>query len=487
MARLLLVAAVLAGWAGGGCKQGGDKGEGKAAQGSGSAAAATGACAAATAAAGKPGHGALPWIHDDYAAALACAKARGVPVVLDLWAPWCHTCLSMQSTVFTDASFAPRAGEFVYAALDTDREVNAAIVDKFPLSAWPTFYVIGPDEGVLARFVGAASVAQFHAFLDAGARAGTGAAAGPDAHLLAAERAIAAKDPDTAERELAAALAAAPADWPRRADALVSLIGTKHKRKDLAGCLEVAERSLDDTGRAASASDFLYHATACADAAVKAAGDGATDPTTDPALGARVTKLRERAVARWQALVADAEAPLSVDDRSDALANLRTTLAALGRDDEARAAAEQQRALLDDAAAKAPTPMAEMTFIWPRAEVYVYLGRPLDLAPSLERLATKLPAEYDVPARLGWIYLKGGKLDDAARATDAALRLCYGPRKARVLNQRIDIAVAAGDQAAERLFREELVKTYEALPAGQAQPEALAKARQALTALGATP
>src|SRR5689334_21029263 len=39
--------------------------------------------------------GPLAWIEDDYPAALACARAKKVPLVLDLWAPWCHTCLSM--------------------------------------------------------------------------------------------------------------------------------------------------------------------------------------------------------------------------------------------------------------------------------------------------------------------------------------------------------------------------------------------------------
>jgi thiol-disulfide isomerase/thioredoxin len=424
--------------------------------------------------------GPLGWIQDDLPAAFACAKARDLPVVLDLWAPWCHTCLSMQSTVFLDRSFEADAQRFVFAAIDTDREANADAVARFPLSAWPTFYVVAPDGAVLARFVGAASVAQFRAFLDTGLRAKAGGAAGPDARLLAAERAISTKDLEAADRELTAALAAAPAGWPRRPDALVSLIGIKHKRGDLTGCLDLAERSMADTGSAASATDFLFHATACAASLVEPGDD---DPRPTPELVARVRKLREAAVARWQKLVDDAAAPLSVDDRSDAMENLRETLLALDRKAEARAVAERQRAMLDDAAAKAPTPIAAMTYNWPRAEVYVFLERPLELVPALEKSARDLPDEYDPPSRLGWIYWKAGKLDEAARWTDSALRLVYGPRKVRVLTQRADIARQKGDRAAERAARAEIVKTLEALPAGQTTPEAIARAKQSLAAL----
>lgn len=31
---------------------------------------------------------ALPFIHDDYAGALKQAQARGVPLFVDVWAPW---------------------------------------------------------------------------------------------------------------------------------------------------------------------------------------------------------------------------------------------------------------------------------------------------------------------------------------------------------------------------------------------------------------
>jgi thiol-disulfide isomerase/thioredoxin len=421
----------------------------------------------------KAGEGHFAWIDDDYAGALACAKQKKLPLVIDMWAPWCHTCLSMQTTVFTDPSFQADAPKFVFLALDTDRPANAAAVDKFPLSAWPTFYVIGNDEKVVARFVGAASVAQFHHFLDAGTRAMAGGTTGPDQSLLAAERAVAAKDFAGADAALTDALEVAPPEWPRKADALVTLIGVKQKRKDLEGCVALAEKNLDDTGSAASASDFMATGVDCAKELLE----------KDKAQADRVKALRERMVKRWQALLADPKSPMSVDDRSDVMMYTRDTLVALERKDEATTVAEAQRAMLDEAAAKAPSPLAAMTYNWPRAEVYVFLGKPLELVPSLEKSAADLPDEYDPKSRLGWVYLKAGKLDEAAKWTDKALAQVYGPRKARVLTQRAEIAQKQNDKATERAMREQLVKLYESLPPGQANPDALAKAKQTLADL----
>jgi thioredoxin-like negative regulator of GroEL len=484
MARAAAAAGIAAGLAisGASCKRdaapGGSGGGSSAASGPGAAGSAAAAVRPDPCATARP-HGPLAWIHDDYPAALACARARRAPLVLDLWAPWCHTCLSMQSTVLTDPALAELAPRLVFAALDTDRDVNAGAVARYPLSAWPTFYVVSTEETVLARFVGAGSVQQIQQFLEAGLRAAAGGVAGADAHLLAAERAIASKDLAAAERELRAAIADAPETWPRRPEALLSLIATVRKRGDVDGCLTVAERWLGATGTAANASDFLVHAMACATTALgdseAPASAGAAAPT------ARVHALRGAAAARWRQLVEDRAAPLSVDDRSDAMANLREVLIALDRGAEARAVAEQQRAMLDQAAAAAPTPKAAMTFNWPRAEVYVFLDRPLELVPALERSIRELPSEYDPPARLGWIYWKAGKLAEAARWTDVASGLAYGPRKARVLNQRAEIAAQAGDRPAERAARAALVKTLEALPAGQTTPEAIERARAALS------
>ena len=331
--------------------------------------------------------------------------------------------------------------------------------------------MIGTDETVLARYVGSASTPQFHAFLDAGAKARAGAV-GADKRLLAAERALSKRDFATADTELTAALAEAPADWVRRPDVLVSLISTKKNRSDYDGCMVLARQGMTQTGTTSSAADFLSIALECASEKVK------DDPT-------HAASLRQEAMTRLEALIGDPKAQLSVDDRSDAMLILRETYKEVGRNPDAINLAEKQRMMLDDAAAKAGTPLAAMTYNWQRAEVYVFLGRPLEVVPALEKSATDLPKEYDPRARLGWVYLHAGKYDEAATWTDQALALVYGPRKGRVLSQRAEIAQKKHETVAEKRYREEAVKLWESLPPGQASADSLAKAKEALAKVDA--
>jgi thiol-disulfide isomerase/thioredoxin len=325
--------------------------------------------------AGTQPEGPLAWFTDDMNAAATCAKAKNVPIVVDLWAPWCHTCLSMRTTVFVDPSFAADRDRFVFVALDTDRYVNAPALTKLSISAWPTFYVLDPDkQDVLARFVGAASVEQFHGFLDAGARARKGGAAAVDARMLGGERALAAKDYLTAAQEFAAAIGQAPASWPRRREAMYDRLLAQSRNGDHKACVLTVGSALTAIGNDAIATNFLDIGWTCAKDL----------PAADQELA---PPLRDRIIARWREILADPSAKLSIDDRAEALGFLRDALEQQHQHDEAMQVAEQARALLDDAANKASDPLAAMTYNWPRADVYVFLGKPLDLVPALEKSA----------------------------------------------------------------------------------------------------
>ena len=336
---------------------------------------ASGLCAAAQ----REG-GPLRWFHDDYAGALACARSKSLPLMIDMWAPWCHTCLSMQAYVLTDERLADYDRRYVFLALDTDREANAAIVARFPPAAWPTFFAVSShDESIQSRFVGAATVEQFASFLDDGERGhqatGGAALAAHEAAARDGDRASAAKQWGAAIDAYATALAAAPTPWSRAPDVMVSLLSAHNRDKRWAACPQVVRDHLPKVGNAASASDFSAMALTCAEAQADAQADAKA-----------ATELREAVVAKLRALVDDRAAPLSVDDRSDALMYLREALDALGRSDEAREAAMRQRVMLDEAAGDAKDPRIAMTYNWPRAGVVV-VEPPQRAALALRRRA----------------------------------------------------------------------------------------------------
>jgi len=235
-----------------------------------SASAGSGASSATGPCTGTVAHGPLAWYEDDYAAALACARATKRPLVVDMWAPWCHTCLSMQTTVMRDASLTPLADRFVFVAIDTDREANAAVVARYPLQNWPTFFVVAPeDESVQERWLGAASIEQFRTLLKDGETAYLATQRGGTldpllAGLRAGNQAALKKDWKAAAAAWAEVLAAAPADWPRRSDVLVSSIAALWKGGEVAACLDLALAQGGATGTTANATDFLGWAHGCA-------------------------------------------------------------------------------------------------------------------------------------------------------------------------------------------------------------------------------
>lgn len=435
-----------------------------------------GSAADPCAAAKREGGGALRWFHDDYAGALACARDKKLPLMIDMWAPWCHTCLSMQAYVLSDERLADYDRRYVFLALDTDRETNADTVAKFPPAAWPTFFAVSSvDESIQARFVGAATVEQMAQFLDDGERgskAGDSALAVHEAAAREGDRAASHKDWPTAAKAYGDAIAAAPAEWTRGPDVHVSRLAALVRGESWSECASFVDDAMGKTGNSASASDFSGQALSCA--------RGQTDATASK-------RLRDSVIGRLTPLVDDPQAPLSADDRSDAMMILREALDAVERKDDARQVAERQRALLDAAATAATDPRVAMTYNWPRAEVYAYLGIHRDLVPALTKSIEALPKEYDPPYRLAWLLWKADDTTAAIPWAERAIGLAYGPRKARAQTMLADIMKARADVEGERAARASVVATLEGLPAAAQQPEAIAKAKADLAAVGAAP
>ena len=405
------------------------------------------------------------WSEDDYAKALARARAEGKPLFVDAWATWCHTCRAMRAYVLSEESL-PR-GRFVWLSLDVERAENEGAYARLPASVLPTFFVLAPRaEHVLGRWEGAASSAQMRAFLADAERAMAPADGGAVEPLLAA---LAVADrADTEGRHAEAAklfgdvLSSAPAAWPRRPDVLVSRIGALERAKDYGACVDLGLASLGATGTSSSSTDFAATAVECSEHLDK-----------DP----RVRPLQVAVAQRLARLLPDAEAPLSPDDRSDGYRLLWDVRLRIGDVKGATDAANERLRVIEAATSKVSEPAIATLFDGARLETLLFLGRPKDAVTLLETREKELPDDYNVPHRLARAYLEAGRPDDAVLATDRALARAYGPRKGLIYGLRADIFVKLGRAADARAAIAAQLDFYRSLPPGQRHP-ALEKAAE---------
>ncbi len=87
--------------------------------------------------------------------ALAKAKAEERLIFADAYASWCGPCKRMAATVFTD----PQVGEFFNANFinvkyDMEKPENADFARQYPVSAYPTLFILDADGKVVQKHVG---------------------------------------------------------------------------------------------------------------------------------------------------------------------------------------------------------------------------------------------------------------------------------------------------------------------------------------------
>jgi tetratricopeptide (TPR) repeat protein len=412
-------------------------------------------------------HHGLAWYRDAPAAAFERARAERKPIVVDLWAAWCHTCLSMQEYVLRADRLPEAAEHFVFLAIDTDRAENAEFLKTLTLSAWPTFYVLSPEARVRGRWIGAASPGQFARFLADARRAeelGSSAAGGSDplSDLVRGDELAATGQFAAAAGEYARALARAPADWPRRADAEVARVIALKKAKLGSACVDAALVEQPDAAHPVSQSDFCGTVLDCAESL--------------PPADSRVAKVRRLAVAILEPLCTEGHAELTADDRGDACGILIEAYDALHDGKAAANAARARLSVLEAAASGLPDELALM-YDPARRETLVRLGRGTQAIELLKNRESALPDDYNPPHQLARVYGSLGRWDEGLAAIERALALAYGPRKASLYGVKVELLLGKGLQSEAVRTLEEQLAFYEALPEGQKRPDAEAKIR----------
>jgi tetratricopeptide (TPR) repeat protein len=380
----------------------------------------------------------IAFMENDYPRAIAEARARHLPLFVDAWAPWCHTCLSMKSYVLPDPSLRHYASRFVWLSLDTEQDGNAEAVAKLGVRALPTLYVVDPatDRPVLA-WPGSLTATELASLLDDAERAVQHRDAGGEAAaaLLRGQQATAAGNLDEAITAYRAALAAAPADWPERPRALDLLVTALHDHKDLAAC---ATTGADEAPRMAPGTplaDVLRLALSCADELPKGTPERA-----------RLGELATLGVR----VASDPAVPVLADDRSDLYDYVVHALREVERVDEARRTARAWATFLDAEASRAPTPAARAVFDAHRLLAYLALGEPERAVPVLEQSERDFPEDYNPPARLAIAFKEMKHYGDALAAVRRALARAYGPRKLRLFSLEADVCEAMNDREGAR-------------------------------------
>src|SRR5262249_9796956 len=154
------------------------------------------------------------------------AAARSLPLFVDVWASWCHSCMSMKEVVLPDPTLLRLKDAFVWLSIDSEKADNAAFLDRFPAKSLPTLWVIDvKKEAPVFKWIGAATAEELGALLEDAGMGAKAAKPSGDATMLwvQANRASAEGHAEQAVNLYRQALKAGKNDWPRRAKALEAL------------------------------------------------------------------------------------------------------------------------------------------------------------------------------------------------------------------------------------------------------------------------
>jgi thiol-disulfide isomerase/thioredoxin/tetratricopeptide (TPR) repeat protein len=396
---------------------------------------------------------------NDYTEALAEARATHRLLFIDFWAPWCHSCVSMQAYVFPDAAMAPVEKRFVWLSVDTENPVNGEMLSQYPVDVWPTLLVVDPSSGkTLRRWLGSATAEELAMRLDAvdkSWRPGGGTDVAQRALADGAAQVAAGKRTEAADAYRTAAVASA-SGTAEHAQAVELLVLQLSLTQQLQECSRTARLELAN----------IPPGTALANVAGTGLECAASLPESDPERKASAQLLETKVVQ----LTLDASVQMLADDRSGLFQTLVEVRKERGDTAGAMRAAADWAAYLEAEAARAKTPEARAVFDSHRLGAYLALGQPERAIPMLQQSQRDFPKDYNPPARMAVAYLAMKKPAQALTSAEEAEALVYGPRTLRVLLTKAEAQAALGDKAGAKATLAHAEALVASLPAAQRGP-----------------
>ena len=367
----------------------------------------------------------------------------------------------MRAFVFTDKALTKHAGQFVWLSIDTEKAQNAAFIQKYPIRAWPSLYVIDPrKESILIRWVGAADVPRLEKLFAEGRRSYGEAASGAGGDLALADKLYGEGKYAESIPAYRTALKGIPESDPRWARASESLLFALSATRQDADCAALALDGYPKLRGTVAGADFAASGLDCALRLAPTANDRA----------ASVSRLEAAA----KESLADSSIPLAADDRSAVYGSLFDAREDAKDAAGAAAVAKEWVADLDARAARAKTREQRTAMDPNRLGAYEAAGQIEKAIPMLQQSEREFPRDYNPPARLARVYQKLGRWDDALAASDRALALVYGPRRVVVLANRAQIYRDKGDAAMAKKTLEDALAFARSLPEGQRSEQRIA-------------
>jgi tetratricopeptide (TPR) repeat protein len=397
----------------------------------------------------------IPFVVDDYRRALAEAKQRNLPLFVDAWAPWCHSCASMHAYVFTDPALREQENHFVWLSLNTERADNAAFLERFPVEVWPTLLVVDPKtREARARWVGTLTAAE----------------------LVTRLRSITTQEPATPEGTPERLLRHAQAEEAsgRRAEALELLRQSLALQPQGELRSEVVETLLNilsaRSPRECSmlASGELPRISPGIRRMNVAASGLSCELAVRPVNVARLTE----AETPVRQLLGNCNQALLADDCSALYQLLVESRHACSDAEGARKLSLEWAAFLDAQAQAASTPAARSVFDAHRVLAYEAAGTLERALPVLTQSERDFPHDYNPPARRATVLLKLGRTEEALAAAQRARALVYGPRTLQVMLVQAEALAKLGRQTDAQKTLRDADTLIARLPNGQRQASA---------------